>query len=319
MPNGWNAMTVREMETIAKILIDEAKSVTLLRPFNYLRAKVRMFFALTELELIEAENPEVPVEEQYYVVRRSRAVPYGWRNLLRRKEVSEPFNLYLYQIEYWMKERMKWLDAPSTRTRFPYPFLRRRWRKFKGPSAEMQNFSWRHYRIAGDYMSYYLVEQNNLVAMKQRNASDKEIRKQEKRVDIARAMFLATIFTRRVKYVSTETKVLEKDFRYVSNQSIDNAKYFRHFPDVQFQVILFWWTGQMNALQRKFPRCFKADKPRKQAAKNPLELYTRTTATMEKYLGIDEEQLNNELFTVVLQHLEDMSKENEELERIRKK
>jgi hypothetical protein len=52
---------------------------------------------------------------------------------------------------------------------------------------------------------------------------------------------------------------------------------------------------------------------------NPFQLYTRTIATMEKYLGLDEDKVNSQTYTLVLQHLEDMAKESEEIEKMKRK
>jgi len=298
-------MTVKELETIAEVLITEAKRSSNRRPFNSLAAKVSMFLKLAELELVESINPEVAVEEQYYVVRNKQ---------------KDTFHLYLWQIHYWIQENMKWIDKPSTLTRFPYPTIRRRFTTFKGPSALMQNFSWRQYRIACDYMSYYINQENHLLVMQQSGKySSSEIKKQRKHVNSAKALFLATIFCRRIKSVNEETKRKEKDFTYVSNQSSDNSLYFRNFPDEQFQVVLFWWTGMMNYLKGKYPKCFKSESPKKQAQTNPLDLYTRTTATLEKYLNQNEDEQNRKLYTVVLQHLNDMVVQNEQIEAMNRK
>ena len=38
---------------------------------------------------------------------------------------------------------------------------------------------------------------------------------------------------------------------------------------------------------------------------------------MQKYLGLDEKGVNNQFFQIVLQHMDNMARENEELEKIR--
>ena len=88
----------------------------------------------------------------------------------------------------------------------------------------------------------------------------------------------------------------------------------------KWQVVLFWWTGIMHTLSRRFPHVFKVQKidPRKQPS-TPLEIYTATTATMQKYASLTEDQVNNQSYSLVLEHLERLSKENEEMEKIRKK
>lgn len=306
MPNHWNAMTTSELETIADILLKVSARADQLHPLNFNAAKIEMFLGLTELEVVSSANPVKPIEEQYIVV--------------KKRNETDAFNLYLWQIHYWIQESMKWMDKESALTRFPYPEYRHWFRRFSGPGALMQNFKWRQYRFACDYMSYYLIEQGQLVGMKLRkNQSAFELKKQIEIVRTAKAMFLATIFNGRVKFVDAETKRMVHDYAYVSNQSTDHLKSFKDFSDVKFQCILFWWAGVMNYLQRKYPKAFKKDDPKRQATVNPLELYTRTTAVMEKYLGIDEEKLNRETYTVVLQHINDMAREQEEMDRLNRK
>lgn len=306
MPTSWNAMTIRELEIIADILLKTSARADEHHPFDFAAVKVEMFLALTELEVVSSTNPVKPVEEQYIIV--------------RRRKQTNTFNLYLWQIHYWIQESMKWMDKESTLTHFPYSEYRHWFRRFTGPAALMQNFKWRQYRFACDYMSYYLIEHGRLVEMKsQKNLPVSEVKKQTEIVRTAKAMFLATIFNGRVRYVDIETKRIVHDYAYVSNQSIDHLKSFKDFPDVKFQCILFWWAGTMNYLQRKYPKAFKKENPKRQATVNPLELYTRTTAVIEKYLGINEEEMNRETYTVILQHINDMVHEQEELGKLNKR
>ena len=44
-----------------------------------------------------------------------------------------------------------------------------------------------------------------------------------------------------------------------------------------------------------------------------------TLATMQKYASLTEDQVNNQSYSLVFEHLERLSKENEEMEKIRKK
>lgn len=306
MPKGWSDMTVTELETVASVLVEAAAQ----RPaLTAKQVKVKLFLALTGLEVLESANPAKPVEEQYLVV-------------CRRGHV-ERLVMYLWQMHYWMEEQMGWLDKPSNLLMFPYKEYKKwTWKgrhKYEGPSALMQNFQWRQYRIAGEYMGYFITESNRLVKMRESNVSASEIKKQLHAVARAKGLFLATLFNRKVKFVDAETKLIRKEFVYVSSQSIRNWRDFEHFSDVKFQVVLFWWTGTMNWLQKKYPKVFKNTNPKKNSVANPLELYTRQTATMEKYLGINEEELNRELYTNVLQHLQDMMDESDRMKELNNK
>lgn len=305
MPRDWNAMTVSELETVARILIDaaaEGKGQDVI--------KVELFLALAGLEVIETANPAKPVEEQYIVVCRSGK--------------QERLNLHLWQIDYWMKEQMKWFESPSTLLTCPYrEYVKWSWRgrhKYEGPATLMQNFQWRQYRLAGEYFSYYIMESNRLVEMQQRkDVGPKELKKQMHAVARAKGFFLATLFNRRVKYIDTETKLIKRDYVYVSWQSMKNWRDFADFSDIKFQVILFWWSGTMKWLEKKYPKCFRSGDPKKHAKTDPLTLYTRQTATMEKYLGINEEELGHELYTNVLQHLQDMMDESDRIKAMNNK
>ena len=126
-----------------------------------------------------------------------------------------------------------------------------------------------------------------------------DVRNAEREADDARASFLSELIT----------GMEEKNHL------------FRNFDKVKWQVILFWWAEQMHYLHRTYPRCFKKQGFGAKGKKphNPFELYTRTIATMEKYLGLDEDKVNGQTYTLVLQHLEDMAKESEEIEKMKAK
>ena len=197
MPKGWSDMTVTELETVASVLVEAAAQRPALTPKQI---KVKLFLALTGLEVLESANPAKPVEEQYLVV-------------CRRGHV-ERLVMYLWQMHYWMEEQMGWLDKPSNLLMFPYKEYRKwTWKgrhKYEGPSALMQNFQWRQYRIAGEYMGYFITESNRLVKMRESNVSGAELKKQLHAVARAKGMFLATLFNRKVKFVDAETKLIRK-------------------------------------------------------------------------------------------------------------
>lgn len=313
LPSSWNIMSVQELETVARIMTEETVMNASHPERIQSSVRTRLFLELNGLEIQHSSNDKTEADDSYIRVRKRGRV----YRFFHRKDTC--FRIYIWQMDYWMRENLKWMDQPCTLTRFPYPTLSIRGKHFQGASSLMQNFSWRQYRFACDYLSYYLLEENQLLNMlKSGKRTPEELKVQQSRAEEAKSMFLATIFNGKVRTMDSETGRSHKQYAYVSSQSERNARYFRRFPDYKFQVILFWWSGMMNYLQGKYPKCFKKSNPKKQAATNPLELYTRTTATMEKYLGINEEQLNEELYSVVLQHIQDMAVENESMERMRK-
>lgn len=263
---------------------------------------------------------------------------------------DDTFSLYLYQISYWLTPRksiingatipglLDFLDTGSQDAllRFPLPTVTRRpaannghparWFsssvEFRGPEAFMDGFSWRRYRFAQDYMQVYVDCHNRLLQIQQqgRNAAPADLLTAFKNYDLAKAMFLATLYTRRISYVDSDTGHTVCDFRYQSNQHSDNAPYFRNFPESDFQLILLWWQGTMHWLSKTYPKVFKktAVKGNKRPV-NPLELYTRTTATIEKYLHITAQEVDAEPYTTILQQLEDITRRNEEIEQLNRK
>lgn len=327
LPTSWNAATTAELEVVARCFRHEAERAARGKAYDVAAAKVEAFFLLTELEVVAPANPVVPVEDQYYLVRRTPK----HKGLLRwlRDRDNEPFALYLYQIEQWTREELKWLDGTSRLTLFPYTHVWRRLRRFQGPQPLMADFTWTQFRMAGDAMTYYVQQANRLEHMRRQQAAGRgsdvaslmpshEMRKQMRQVSKAKGLFLATIFSQRRKFVDSETKRLRRDWRYVSNQSTDNAELFRNVSDVRWQVVLWWWEGMMQYLAAKYSKVYKKGGTEKSSG-NVLDVYTRTVATMEKYLGMDDEQIGRQPYTVVLQHLNDMIEQSEEIERASRK
>ena len=330
LPTSWAACTTQELEIIAEVLVRHMAQASPLHPFDMYAVKAELFFRLAGIEIVEQLNPVVNVESQYYVCR----CP---------KQKTDNFQLYLWQIDAWIGKGevtlqdgkvikkdnlLGWLDGNDGTTIpiFPYPMITRKknfWsrKKFKGPEPLMDGFTWQRYRFAQDLFEYHTNVSNQLLDMQHHRIdhTDEEIKKMESNVDSAKAMFLATIFNGKITTVDEQTKKIVKSYAYHSNQSTDNQMYFRNWSPVQWQVILFWWNGMMEYLKKKFPHMFKKGDVAENQATNPMEVYTRTTATLEKYLNLNEDEVNRQFYTVVLQHIDDMIKENEEMKRIKAK
>lgn len=331
LPRSWNACTTEELESIARIIAVRSMEADRYHPYNAHETSIEVFFALAKIEPVEPVNPRVPVEEQYVTCRFARP---KWTRPFRlfryyQHGRNKPFTLYLWQIDSFIEKNLKWLESGSGLTIFPYQRKTRRqhgWKmffrkkRFAGPNALMDGMTWRQYRIAQDYMSFFIDQQNNLIRLMQHPSryTKHEIKDCARKVDLARSMFLATIFNAHVRTMGEKTQKFRSVYDYQSNQHSDNAVYFRHWTDVQWQVVLFWWSGMMAYMQKRFPHCFKATSAKK-ITQTPLDLYTRTTATMQKYTTLNEEDVNHQTVHIILQHLEDMAKENEEMEKIRRK
>ncbi len=340
IPKGWNACTAMQLEYIADVISELIARQDRYHPFDMYDAKIAIFFLLADIRIIKGVDKSLPVKERFYT-----CTMKGGR--------KTPFELYLWQLNYWLTPKadtddknsaeymaqgaglLDWLDNKNGNylTKFPYPEIGRkkyksvfgRARDFKGPSPDLDGFSWAQYRFASDMMQNYVSLSNNLLRMRQMKGrfTAEQIAQQEESVESARAMFLAIIFNAKTKFIDSNTGMLKLDYHYEVDQCTVNAEYFRGYDDTQWQVILFWWTGIMHTLAKRYPHVFKEQPTRKnkkqKGPSTPLEIYTATTATMQKYAGLTEDQVNNQSYSLVLEHLERLSKENEEIEKIRHK
>ena len=348
LPRRWNECTTEQLEMIARIFIEQTQRIDRYHPFSMLNVKVATFIVLTGIEVLRYPDPSQSNAEQHYLCRRLADRP-SRLSLLHKDGDEGTFPIYVWQLQYWLSPKLKkrapadspealiagaglldWLDSdtPDFLTRFAYPTLRLRRkgcylqsREFQGPQPDLDGFSWQQYRFATDLMQQYVALSNNLIRMQSDSRyTAEQIQQQTQSVNTARAMFLATIFNAKTEYIDTNTGIRKKDFHYELSQHTDNQGYFLSFPEHRWQVILFWWTGITHALSKRYPHVFKSQKiDSRKAPSTALEIYTATIATMQKYTGLDEDKLNNQSYSLVLEHLERLSKENEEIEKMRKK
>lgn len=342
IPTSYSRCTLRQLRGIASIMIDMVADSSPLRPFVMEDFKTAVFFFLTNLEVVSLANPDDPIGEQYYQVRFSAGFFRRlWNRIAGR---NKPFLLYLWQVEWWIFPHknpttrkttpgmLDWLDADSKDLflSLPMDFVTRRQpgfkglfcrKRFKGPNPIMDGFTWKRFRYAQDYMQYYIDVQNRAVSIQKmgREASRKDLAEAVKQTDNAKALFLATIFEAKIRYNDESTGQARIDYHYQSDQSDDNQKYFLNFPDADWQIVLLWWSGVMAWLGQTYPRVFKKQSTKPQKPVNPLELYSRTTATMEKYIGINADAVEREPYTTILQQMEDIARQNEETERMQQR
>nr|DAZ81167.1 MAG TPA: hypothetical protein [Caudoviricetes sp.] len=319
LPRHWDALTTPQMEVVADCIMREIAAGGKSGAYNPKKVKMDIFLRLTGLEIIESVTDSLPPEERYFIAVKKNESENRMKRIymkLTGNSYTAPFKVYIWQVNQWIDECLKWLDNTSNRTVFPYPIFKSKGRIFRGPSRLMQNFNWRQYRISSDYYDYYLSESNSLVRYAARkDCNPRKLADMQKTVRNARNLLLASLFCEEVD-VRNAAGLLEKDNPYILGQEAKNKDCFEKFTDIQMQVILFWWMGMMDYLQRKFPKVFKKGNPKKQQQVNPFEVYTRMMTNLQKYLnGASEEQINNATYTIMLENLNDMMEEHERMER----
>ena len=245
-------------------------------------------------------------------------------------EKYAPFPLEDWQLLSFIEQHLGWLDHFDQLLIFPYKRLGYDWRAWHwrvtylprlpiplpypspepvtGPDTLMQDFSWQEYRFAQQYLESYTMQQNAMLrtarlaerarTAEERQSLARQLRSQQERLQQVRTDWLMAMF--RTKHPVGQ---------------------LRRMGDAQFQLVLIYWQSIMHRLASKYPRCFKSAPTGRQPKKNqtPLDLYVRSIATLEKYLGQSEEEINRKMFYANLQHLDDMAREAEEMERISRK
>lgn len=350
VPKTWDALTTEQLEEVSRIFVDSAKAYTATGQYSEADVLSRCFLALAGLRVLspmlhddddDEEDPSKSFFECEFVDEAVR----------KRKQMHNgqiiPIRIYLNELLYLavgtpevdkkgsfkgMKGGLQWLLNSCDRTIFPYPELTfpgtGKGKKktpdvtFQGPAILMQNFSWRQYRIASDYMGFIPKVENSLLTMRKNSVKfgSTRIKAQEEQLQQVRAEFLATLFNASIPHINEETGQQETSYYYVSSQCADNAHFFLDFPEEKFQAILFWWQGMMHYLSKQYPKVFKKEKVGRSGPEDdPFKLYTRSTTTMIKYAATNEEQVNKTTYTIILQHINDMAEENERIDKMKKK
>ena len=234
------------------------------------------------------------------------------------------FELRTWQVHSFM-EQLAWLDAtdakgrpvPMPKMMFPYPervwvpwsqtkewHIYYPWFEWCTPGGQLlDGMTWQTYRFINDWMEAYTMKANAIVAEreKQGKTDPKQLRRLMREERDLRTTVLSLIFGC-PKWRIRLTRISE----------------------VEWQVIMFWWSSMMQYLKEQYPKCFKSGdkKPRSRSKSTPLpiELYTRSMATLQKYLGgLTETEINAQTAHAILRHLNDMAIEAEEMEKIRRK
>ncbi len=305
VPKGWGQCTTRELEMIAEEMIRAQMVASLSRfhPFDWTEIKTRLFFRFAGVEVIGQSGQsggQAPVADP------SEPVPM---TAFRCRKGDVEFELQTWQVHSFM-EQLKWLDAtdgkgralPMPKLMWPYPKRLRRWwplwkREYYAPGELMDGMTWQTYRWINDWMEAYTNTANALVAEREKKGSIAALAKQEQDI---RLTVLSLVFG-------------------CPKWRIRLAR----ITEVEWQVIMFWWSSMMQYLKEQYPKCFKSSDKKPRSRKKqplPIELYTRSMATLQKYLGgLTEAEINGQTAHAILRHLNDMAVEAEEMEKIRRK
>lgn len=292
LPTGWNQCTTEELEVIAAAIALDTLRADRYHPFDMQAVKLKILLGINHLEVLtlSADNGG-----DAYLVRFMGVKRTWWHRLFKKQKNEEPFEITTEQLYSIIDQHLAWLDDEKAEPlmRVPYPTLKVKGKTLCGPVPFLDGYTWEQYRYLQDWMQEYMTYTNAISKMKVRNTAK-----------------LADITLKAAKAEANFMAVL-----YHANEEL-----FYGFDPVKWQVILFWWSGLMRYLQKKYPRCFKPEKPGKRSRRhNPLELYTSVIATMQSENKLTEQEINSQSFHIILEQLERLSKQNEEMERMNRK
>ena len=340
VPKGWAQCTTEELEMIAEEIIRSQMMASLSRfhAFDWTEIKTRLFFWFSGVEIVtvgsdpDALSPMASAGSDPSVMMSpsdkdtqgtgttvtspsditDEASPHVSFVCRHPSLGKETFELQTWQVHSFM-EQLKWIDATDAKGRalplpklmWPYPKRMRRWwplwkRDYYAPGELMDGMTWQTFRWINDWMEAYANTANALVAEREKGA----------------------------KGSGTSAPLVrqERDIRVKVLSLIFDCPKWRirlaRITEVEWQVIMFWWSSMMQYLKEQYPKCFKSGGKRSRSKSTPLpiELYTRSMATLQKYLGgLTETEINGQTAHAILRHLNDMALEAEEMEKIRRK
>ena len=336
LPTGWARCSTDELEHIAAAILMEQQRQDRFHPFSWDAVRLMAVLAINGIEIVSTPDATALGDSvAEYTVRRAD---------------EQPWPITTDQL-LSLCERLAWIEHPDSGqpiTQFPYPTLmydtaRRRWLTadeqakaeaktakaaatvpagspagmlvYHGAPPMMDGYTWTEYRHLQDWMTLYMRLQNAA-----RDASD------------AQAQFLAVLFQPAVAPASATvpdgspsgnstaapSPSIPQPFSAVL--TADPAAPFRSFDPIRWQVILFWWSGLMRQLQQEYPKVFKPQPVgRGKKDRGPWSFYNRVTATIQKYIGLNEQEVNQGTYSVILQHMENMAEEADEMKKLNQK
>ena len=220
-----------------------------------------------------------------------------------------------WMIHSWAKRFLGYLVKECTLQVSPYPEIKLKGTKYKGPADTLADVSWHQYKWAQDYLLMYREEMVHLNWLLDNNGSKTDIKKCANQIEMFRNCFLSTLFTPEREVMNTTTGNPEMKFVYQIGQTESNYPQFKKVTDTQFKVMLLFWDGVQVYLQKNFPHLYKSgEKATKQNIDSLMNAIDTMAVVMDR-LNKTSDQLYNENFLIILRVLEQISAEAEEVKK----
>ncbi len=294
LPKGWNDCTASELEIIAEAMIRETLRTGQYHVFDITKVKIEALFRINHL------IPQASQDEDTITVAFEQSEKSLWQRIrtkigrafydFDKNEDTEAFELPVSYVHAMVTQYLGWIDDERAQPLLKFPYS-----EIGDVPPLLDGYSWSEYRHLQDWMQAYLTRSNQLVNMqKSPNATVGDYADIAKMTEKAKVEFLKVL-------LRTEQPA--------------------PLSQIQWQVVLFWWSGLMKTLEKKFPRVFKKQpvdkkgRKKKQKQQSPWDFYNQVTATLQKDGKLSEDEINRETYSVTLQKLEMIAREGEEMAR----
>ena len=350
VPKGWAFCTTRELEMIAEEMIRAQMVASLSRfhPFDWVEIKTRLFFRFAQIEIVgvDSEAAVLPMSRgsqrgsEQADIEADQTTPNpsysgGETNTFKCRHGDVEFTLETWQVHSFI-EQLDWIDAvdakgnpkPMPPILFPYPermphhpfrpmplwtaichpfsgSWREAWpwpKEYYRPGELMDGVTWDDYRVAGEWMDVYTMKTNQLIALREKGGE---------------------MTRERLREMRGLMRDEQEARREVLTRIFGCPRYrlpLAHIGDVEWQVLMFWWSSVMEFLRSQYPKCFKRPSKRSRSRQPlPIVNYACSTGTLENYLKQREGDIKKKSVHLILYHLNRMAEEAEEMEKIRRK
>lgn len=304
-PSSWDELSDEQMRFVFKL--QQKKNVSVAE------YKLKVFLHLMGLKVLTRAEKKDDGSFVYHFCRK------GIRPLLRREDL----NMEAWEVDYWIKTYLSFLDSPNTLTKLPFDSYKRWGKRFKAPSMLMLDVTYEQYSNAQNYLTAYSQYTRLAESMLNNGSSIKAVRRVQQDVINARAGFLSHMLTspqwQLTESDSHSTRLhVHRAYKYSSQRAEQNKRYFKTAPDYLFWVMVQFFQGCLAHFREELPDLFKESD--ENGNKTAWLIEVDTVNAVQKYQGYAMQQdVYDSEAVFIFGVLNNMVQEAKEVEKIRKK
>lgn len=304
-PNSWDELSDEQMRFVFNL--QQKKNISVAE------YKLKVFLHLMGLKVLKRAEKKDDGSFVYHFRR------HGLRAALRREELC----MEAWEVDYWIKQYLEFLDHPNTLLRLPFKTWKRRGKRFKAPGMLMLDVTYEQYSNAQNYLTAYVQQAQLMETMLNNGSTLSAVKRIQQDVINARAGFLSHLLVA-PQWQLTESDAhstrlnLHRTYRYSNSKAERYKRYFRTAPDYLFWVMVQFFYGCMNHFHEELPDLFKDGG--KDDDRTMWMMEVDTINAIQKYQGYGAQQdVYDSEAVFIFGILNNMIQEAKEVEKIRKK